>query len=76
MYLRISVVPKAKKELLEKLSENRWQIFVKESAEQNQANNRVRTLIAREVGVPPTQVRILTGHHSRVKLISVDIDTA
>lgn len=75
MYLRITVSPKAKKEHIEKLSENRWLVSVKEPAEHNQANNRVRTLIARELHILPSNVRILTGHHSRVKMISVDIET-
>jgi uncharacterized protein YggU (UPF0235/DUF167 family) len=71
MYLRITVVPGAKKESLQKLSENKWLISVKEPAEHNLANTRVCTLIARERNVAPSDVRILTGHHSRVKMISV-----
>ena len=71
MYLRVTVTPKAKKELVQKLSDNKWQVSVKEPAEQNQANIRVCILIAHELRVTPTQVRILTGHHSRVKMISV-----
>lgn len=71
MYLRITVTPGAKKEGLQKLSENKWLISVKEPAEQNLANARVCTLIARELGIPTSDVRILTGHRSRVKMISV-----
>jgi uncharacterized protein YggU (UPF0235/DUF167 family) len=71
MYLRITVTPGAKKEAVQKLSENKWLISVKEPAEQNLANTRVCTLIAREYRVAPSDVRILTGHHSRVKMISV-----
>lgn len=71
MYLRITVTPGAKKEVVQKLSENRWLMWVKEPAEHNLANARVCTLIARELGIPPPDVRILTGHHSRVKMISV-----
>lgn len=73
MYLRITVAPNARKEFVEKISENKWLIAVKEPAEHNQANNRVRTLIARELHILPSDVRILTGHHGRVKIISVDI---
>lgn len=71
MYLRITVTPGAKKEFLEKLSPNKWLVSVKEPAEHNLANTRVCTLIARELSVPPSDIRILTGHHSRVKMISV-----
>ena len=71
MYLRITVVPGAKKESVEKLSENKWVLSVKEPAEHNLANTRVCTLVARELGVAPSDVRILTGHRARVKMISV-----
>lgn len=73
MYLRISVVLGAKKESVQKLSENKWLISAKQPAEQNLANNRVCTLIARELHVTPAQVRTLTGHCNRVKMIAVDI---
>ena len=71
MYIRVTVAPDSRKESLQKLSENEWQISVKEPAEQNRANERVCTLIARELQVAPSDIRILTGHHSRVKMISV-----
>ena len=71
MYIRVTVAPRSKKEMVQKLSENKWTISVKEPAEQNRANERVRTLIARELGVAPSDVRILTGHRARVKMISV-----
>jgi uncharacterized protein YggU (UPF0235/DUF167 family) len=74
MYLRVTVTPGSRKEALVKSKELVWHVSVKEKAEQNRANERVRTLIARECGVPLAHVRILTGHHSRSKMISVDTD--
>lgn len=71
MYLRVTVTPGAKKEALQKASSHKWFMSVKEPAEHNMANARVCTLIARELGVAPSDIRILTGHHSRVKMISV-----
>ncbi len=71
MYIRVTVAPGSKKELIQKLSGNKWTISVKEPAEQNRANERVCTLIARDLGVARSDIRILTGHHSRVKMISV-----
>ena len=75
MYLRITVTPSGKKEFIKKMSSDKWQISVKEPAEQNLANTRVCTLVAREHGILTAQVRILTGHHSRTKIIVVDIET-
>lgn len=73
MYLRVTVTPGAKREELIKEKENAWRISVREPAEQNLANNRVRELIARELSVRIGAVRILTGHRGRSKMISVDI---
>ena len=73
MYIRVTVAPSSKKELVQKHSADKWLISVKEPAEQNLANARVCTLVARELGVAPSDVRILTGHHSRTKIVVVDI---
>jgi len=73
MYLKVTVTPGAKREELVKERENAWRISVREPAQQNLANERVRTLIAREFSLPLGQVRILAGHHSRSKMISVDL---
>ncbi len=37
------------------------------------ANTRVRELIAEELGVSVAKVKILTGHHSRGKMVVVDV---
>ena len=75
MYVRVHVVPDARREAFHKEGKDTWRIAVKEPAERNLANERVRTLIAREHGVPLSNVRILTGHTSRTKLLSVNTST-
>ncbi len=71
MYLKVFVTPGAKREKVEEKGEL-LAIAVREPASGNRANDRVRELIALRQGVPLTQVRILTGHHSRGKMISVN----
>ena len=77
MYVKVFVTPGAKREKVEvrpakKVDDGETLLIsVKEPAEQNRANNRVRELIAERLGVRVGQVRILTGHRSRVKMISV-----
>lgn len=71
MYVKVRVYPDNKKEVVEKLSEGHYEIRVKEPAERNLANNRIRALIGREYGVSENQVRIVTGHHSPVKILDV-----
>lgn len=46
-------------------------IAVKEPAQGNHANTRVRQLIALRLSVPIGRVRILTGHRSRSKIVSI-----
>lgn len=69
MYLKIKVTPDSKKEKVEKLSDDSWHIWVKVSAENNLANGRILELI-REAH-PNTFVRIVSGHHSPSKIVSI-----
>jgi uncharacterized protein YggU (UPF0235/DUF167 family) len=70
MYLKVFVTPGAKREVIKEEKE-RWLISVREPAERNLANDRVRAVVAGRLGVPLAKVRILTGHRSRGKMISV-----
>jgi len=63
----------SKKEFVKKLSGDLFEISVREKAERNQANVRVRELVAKELKVPIEKVKILTGHHSPGKIFVVDI---
>ncbi|PCI29161.1 hypothetical protein COB55_02755 [Candidatus Wolfebacteria bacterium] len=71
MYLKILVTPHAKKETLKEIGNNRLQISVKERAERNMANSRVRELVSEHLKVPLTGVRIISGHQNPSKMISV-----
>ena len=72
MYVRARVVAGAKKEKVERVSADHFDIAVKEPAERNLANGRVRELIADAFGVSVSSVRIVSGHHSPSKIMSVD----
>lgn len=70
MYIKVFVTPSAKREKIEEKGDT-LRISVREPASGNQANTRVREIIAVRVGKPVGKVRILTGHHSRAKMISI-----
>lgn len=70
MYIKVFVTPGAKKEKVEEKGETLL-ISVREPAMGNRANDRVRELIALREGKPLGKVRILTGHRSRVKMVSI-----
>ena len=74
MYIKVRVIAGAKKEevILEK--PNYFKIFVREKAERNAANKRIMEIVARQYKIKPAQVRIISGHHSPSKLLSVDVE--
>jgi uncharacterized protein YggU (UPF0235/DUF167 family) len=71
MYIKVKVITGAKQEKIEKKAENSFNIWVKEKAERNRANNRVCEIIASIFSVSSKTVRIINGHHSPSKLISI-----
>lgn len=70
MFLKVFVTPDAKKERVEE-KDGILLIAVKEPAERNQANKRVRELVATRLGIPVSKVRIMSGHRSRGKMLSI-----
>ena len=72
VYIKVFVTPGARKEKVEEKRETLL-ISVKEPALGNCANDRVREIIAERFGALVGNVRILTGHRSRGKMVSVTI---
>lgn len=72
MYVRVVVHPGVKKERILKESETEYTISVREKAEHNLANRRIVTIIADEFNVEESRVRIMSGHRSMRKLISIE----
>lgn len=71
MYIRVRVNAGAKKESFAQEREDSFLISVKEPAEQNRANTRVLELMASHFGILPKQIRIISGHHSPGKILSI-----
>jgi len=71
MYMKVFVTPGAKREKVEE-KEGILAISVREPAAANRANRRVREIVAAKTGKPLSNVRILTGHRSRAKMLSID----
>ena len=71
MYIKVKVRAGAKREVIKKISEDHYDISVKEKAENNRANGRILEICH---GLyPGTAIRIVSGHHSPSKIISIDI---
>ena len=72
MYIKVFTKPSARREEVAELASGTLRISVKEPAQGNQANLRVRTIVAERLGLPVGKVRLLTGHRSRSKMLSID----
>lgn len=71
MYIKVRVYAGAKKESLTQTKKDHFEVTVKEKAERNMANKRIATLIALHYQVPSEKVRIVSGHHSPSKILSI-----
>lgn len=72
MYIKVRVKTGRKKESIEQVSEASFKISVKEKPERNSANARIVKIIAERLGIPAKKVRIISGHHSPSKMLSIE----
>ncbi len=72
MIIRVRVKPKSKKEEVRKLSENSYEVRVKDPPERGRANERMLELLSRYFGKPKNKIKILRGNTSREKLVEVE----
>ncbi|MEK7095186.1 MAG: DUF167 family protein [Patescibacteria group bacterium] len=70
MYIKVKVIAGAKKEKIEKKSEDHYEIWVKEKAENNRANERILEIF-RHLYIDMI-IRIVSGHHSPSKILVLD----
>ena len=74
MYIKVHAIPGSKKELVQKENETTYRIRVKEPAERNLANQRIRELLCLEFGLDRGKVRMISGHRSGSKIFDVELD--
>ncbi len=72
MYVKVHATPGAKKEKVDKKDDITYDIFVKEPAERNLANNRIRELLCIEYGLDKGEVKMVSGHRSRSKIFDIN----
>lgn len=72
MYVKVRVTPDAKREKVLEISSDALAIQVKEPKERNEANDRVKAIVAEYYHVLPRQVKMLSGFRSPNKLFSID----
>lgn len=75
MYVRVTTTPDARKEKVLQSRETEFIISVKEAAERNLANARIRQILAEWYDVPMGKVRLISGHHSSKKKFEISLET-
>jgi len=71
MKIFVKVKPNSKEESIKKLSETNFEICVKEPPVRGLANAAIIKTLARHFGVPPSAVKITSGHTSRQKIVEI-----
>jgi len=72
MYVHVKVKAGVRSESFKIKSEDHFEISVREKAERNMANDRVRELISEHFKVAKNKVRIVNGHRSASKLLVIE----
>lgn len=71
MHLKVKVFTNAKKDKLEKISEGRFQCFVREKPENNLANKKMLALLARHLNISIKKLNIVKGRRQPNKIILI-----
>ena len=73
MYIKVKVTAGAKKEQIKKKSEDTYLVSVREKAERNEANRRICEIFASLFEISIKNVRIISGHQSPSKILSINL---
>ena len=73
MRIELKVIARAKKEIVEKISENNYRIKVSSPPEKGKANKRVIELLALELRVKKQDIKIISGETSNRKILEINI---
>lgn len=69
--IRVRVTADAKREKVQQHMDGSFTIEVKERAEANSANTRIRTIVAERIGVPLQSVQIQSGQQKGSKMLRI-----
>ena len=73
MRIELKVITRAKKEAVEKISENSYKVKVALPPEKLKANKRVIELLSKELGIKKRDIRIISGETSSKKILEIGI---
>lgn len=71
MYIKIRAFPDFHSDKIEKIANDKFNVFVKASAKNGQANKAICNLVSEYFGNPEGGVKIVSGHLGPSKLLQV-----
>lgn len=69
--IRVKAFPDSKKAAIEEVAEKTLRIFIREPAQENQANRAVIRAVANHYDIPENKLRMISGHRGLNKMIQV-----
>lgn len=69
--IHIKIFPDSKEDTVETKSDNSYIVRVREKAERNAANIKMKELLSKHFNVDLGKVKIITGHHAPSKIIEI-----
>jgi len=71
MLIHVKIHPEATKDEVMEKSDLSYIVHVREKAERNEANVKMRKILAEYLNIETGKVRIVTGHHSPSKIVEI-----
>jgi uncharacterized protein (TIGR00251 family) len=71
--IKLKVITRAKKEEIQKLSEDSYRIKVLSPPEKGKANKRIIELLSKEFGVKKRDIKITSGEAGNRKIIEMNV---
>lgn len=71
MFIKVRAKTAQRKESIQRIAVDRFEISVKEKPELNAANHRIVAILAEEMNVSVKQVRFISGQRSPAKLFEI-----
>lgn len=71
--INLKVITRAKKEEVQKLSEDTYRIKVSSPPEKGKANKRIIELLSKEFGVKKQDIKIVSGESSNRKIVEMNV---
>jgi uncharacterized protein (TIGR00251 family) len=71
MILHVKVKPNSSKREIQNFGGDRYLVYLKSAPENNEANAELINVLSKELGVPPSKIKIKFGQTSDNKLVEI-----